>query len=138
MVIAGTILLIIGVVFSFICLAAGGEAAIGIVVISFYFTIPGIIFLSIGSRRNNHTALPQQNTKNLGLSTQQNTNQTSKKEYYLTCPVCGYQVFEDYKCCPHCETKLEFKKVSSKYCTNCGKELDEVHKFCPYCGKEKY
>ncbi len=133
MVIAGTILLIIGITLTCISIAEGGYvAAYAIAVVSTYLTIPGIVFLSIGKkieRNRERKKLIQNGTE---------TQQKPPKEFYLVCPVCGYQVFEDYKCCPHCETKLEFEKVSSKYCTNCGKELDEEHKFCPYCGKEKY
>ena len=132
MIIAGTILLIIGIALSCIFIAAGGDMAAMVILVSIYLTIPGIVFLFVGKKieRNREGKMIQQNTTV--------TQQKQPKEFYLVCPVCGYQVFDDYKCCPHCATKLEFEKVSSKYCTNCGKELDEEHKFCPYCGKEKY
>ena len=145
MVIAGWILLGIGSFFSIMGLSSEVYEVFGIFLT--FMVIPGIIFISVGYsvRRNreenkyvNFNAGNNNYNNNNVLNNMPNFNaqQGSKVTYYV-CPDCGYQVFEDYKCCPGCGVKLDFKEEKGKFCSECGKELSEEHAFCPFCGKKR-
>ena len=50
------------------------------------------------------------------------------QNYYYVCTKCGYQLFEDYKCCPNCGEKVSFNQDKGKYCTECGRNIYGITK----------
>ena len=150
MVIAGWILFGIGSFFSVMGLASEIYEMFGMFLT--FVLIPGIIFLSVGysiRRRREENRYTNFNAGNYNNNNYNNTNalnsmsdtntqqEPSSKVTYFVCPDCGYQVFEDYKCCPHCGVELNFEEEKGKFCSGCGKELSDEHAFCPYCGKKR-
>ena len=133
MFVAGIILLSIGAFFTIVSIAVGaddGSVALSLFfVFSFYFTVPGIVFLCVGNKIRKNRFQRQS-------SILPSVNNRIDQNYYYKCSKCNYQLFEDYNCCPNCGTKVSFE-LESNFCTQCGKELEESFKCCPYCGKKR-
>ena len=121
MLVAGIILLSIGT-FLFLVFAASNLPVYSVVEIIIFFIAPGVILLIFGIKRKKMLNRLSQN---------------KQESYYYVCAKCGYQVFEDYNCCPNCGETISFKKEQEKLICECGKELEENFIACPYCGKKR-
>ncbi|MGO9952887.1 MAG: zinc-ribbon domain-containing protein [Dissulfurispiraceae bacterium] len=49
----------------------------------------------------------------------------------MVCRVCGKELADEFKFCPHCGNEKTTKTV----CPECGKELSIEFSYCPYCGE---
>jgi hypothetical protein len=132
MFVAGWIIFSISLFFIIVMVASGGDDAyVAALIFVVYFLIPGIVFICVGKGIRN-----RRQRRNLEHINKPNQSLPAEFDYYI-CPDCEYQVFEDYKCCPRCGVKLDFKTNNEKFCTACGNEMKPDHAFCSRCGKKR-